>query len=454
MVSEAQQNQYDENSSLTHSVFKRLVELSSRLSTKYLQSTNSRSGNDNQSAEEDEYTEEEEEEEEDSESGCSQIDDNDSKLREPLSNSRVFSSQGKKLFVVSLIGFHVVFFVGGFWSLLLFDAALTYYFVRNRPSNEELVSSKKRSFSEKKCRRIVKTKRLKRKKKVDTSYPGFSTIEEGSEKAETSNLPKWRVPSENIKVRSGNYLKEKTKVDSAAPLYDCFGCDMFMTSDEETYMSRDLKFPSDGIEKSLPGNVPNYFVITLTLPYDAPKISFSGQHGPSKAVSVSLYFRITKEAVKLLEDDASDSDGRKNACQLWKKWCDCARDPSNEENKSFLGRFKLVPLVLNPDECLPSSMSAYNNKPMLVKRIGVTGLINQHVVQGTNMRVLEFTINFHKFPFIAKQAFSYLTQNVIQNIEAVLGFVVEGRLDEELPEVVVGMGQICRPNPRQFFEKT
>ena len=53
---------------------------------------------------------------------------------------------------------------------------------------------------------------------------------------------------------------------------------------------------------------------------------------------------------------------------------------------------------------------------------------------------------------IAKQAFSFLAQNIVKNCEVVIGFVIEGREEDELSEVICGTGQLCRPDPINLIE--
>lgn len=62
---------------------------------------------------------------------------------------------------------------------------------------------------------------------------------------------------------------------------------------------------------------------------------------------------------------------------------------------------------------------------------------------------MEFDISFHHFPYLFKQGTSYLKDSFFQKVLASFGFVIEGRNDDELPEVVIGEGmQICYPDPK------
>lgn len=57
------------------------------------------------------------------------------------------------------------------------------------------------------------------------------------------------------------------------------------------------------------------------------------------------------------------------------------------------------------------------------------------------MLSLSYAVDFHEFCFSARQAI-YSMQEKMTNIVADMAIVVEGRLDEELPEQVLGSARI------------
>lgn len=94
-------------------------------------------------------------------------------------------------------------------------------------------------------------------------------------------------------------------------------------------------------------------------------------------------------------------------------------------------------------------------QPVLIKRNQVTGFFHDY----PNHNAMEFDISLHPFPYLFKQAMAYLKDNYFDKAIATFGFVIEGRDDDELPEVVIGAMQLCYPNPeyvmsdRDFFGK-
>lgn len=92
---------------------------------------------------------------------------------------------------------------------------------------------------------------------------------------------------------------------------------------------------------------------------------------------------------------------------------------------------------------------------VLIKRNQVTGFFNDY----PTLNAMEFDISLHPFPYLFKQAMAYLKDNYFDKAIATFGFVIEGRNDDELPEVVIGAMQLCYPSPqyvmsdREFFGK-
>ena len=93
---------------------------------------------------------------------------------------------------------------------------------------------------------------------------------------------------------------------------------------------------------------------------------------------------------------------------------------------------------------MPGYILKYNGKPVLIKRAGVTGFLFDH----PELNAMGFDISLHPFPYLAKQATAYMAETYFKQMIASFAFVIEGRSDDELPEVLIGQGaQICYPDP-------
>ena len=66
----------------------------------------------------------------------------------------------------------------------------------------------------------------------------------------------------------------------------------------------------------------------------------------------------------------------------------------------------------------------------------------------SSIDVMEMEVSFHSFPWVTKKALVYLRESYFHKSLPVLGFVIEGREESELPEVLIGLCQLCHPKPK------
>ncbi|KAL7574646.1 hypothetical protein ACA910_002995 [Epithemia clementina (nom. ined.)] len=288
-----------------------------------------------------------------------------------------------------------------------------------------------------------------------------------------------KVPGETLKVRSYQYCKTREKVPSPGELYQCLGVDFLDTPDRMAQMSTRVDLTNwmehghDSDDAETTWHAPNLFVVTLSIPLDT-KPNGAEQ---SRCHTLTMYFGMTAETRNLLrrisavdggeassKSKANDDDGNNNpklkAVRLFNEWCKTA-----PTNPNVQGRFKFISHFANLDELgLPSWISKWSGKPVLIKRAGKTGFLYQQ--NETTKRsvpspsssspssclsinnVMEMEISLHPFPWLTKKALSYLTESFFHKALPVFGFVIEGREEAELPEVLIGLCQLCYPDSK------
>ena len=279
----------------------------------------------------------------------------------------------------------------------------------------------------------------------------------------------WRAPGgENLLVRSHGYLSSKKKIPSNGTMYELVHCDIFEGPNRYPDMAKRVELPKvqfgDDGEASGPKTwtAPDIFVVCVSLPTDPPKLTKSSDDGGG--YTIAMYFVMRQETRDILRRiTAADYDPSKetvpdvqksnvNAVRLFDEWC--RRSPNDPK---FMSRFKLIVNAQNLREIgVPGWIAKYNGKPVLIKRPGQTGFLYTH----PELSCMEFDISLHPFPYLAKQGICYLKENFFEKVLAMFGFVIEGRADDELPECVIGVMQLCYPNPihaiqaKEFFDGT
>lgn len=263
------------------------------------------------------------------------------------------------------------------------------------------------------------------------------------------------LPSEDVLVRSHGYLKTKKKVPSPPALYEIIGCDVLNSRFRLSNISSLVQLPKMGVDESeeeKTWNSPDVFSVSLAVPTEEPSMTRPSTDG--EGFSVIVYYKMKKETRDILKrvtapgytslsDDKTEIDPQRsvvNAVKLWEDWCSEA--PCDEKMQA---RFKFIPNVHNPKEVgLPSYIAKYCGKPVLIKRANVTGFLSAH----PDINAMEFGISLHPFPYLAKKAMAYLKSSAFPKAILSLSYVIEGRSDTELPEVLIGDAlKLLYPDP-------
>mmetsp|Transcript_13257 Transcript_13257/g.19666 ORF Transcript_13257/g.19666 Transcript_13257/m.19666 type:complete len:755 (+) Transcript_13257:55-2319(+) len=312
--------------------------------------------------------------------------------------------------------------------------------------------------------REIETEKNKEKKKMKPIAGTTTLCVQNATDGKVHNGHKfitWRAGSgSNLMVRSYGYLSSKQKISSPTELYECVRVDVFESKRRVPNMATRVVLPKaqfknqDVVKK---WHAPDIFVISLALPTEAPSLTRPTDDGPG--VTITLYLKMKEKTREVLQritapdynpktdnsEDGIDTQERLvNAVRLFDEWC--RRSPTD---KTFQSRFKMIPQADNPKEVgLPGWIAKYNGKPVLIRRNDVTGFLYNN----PELNAMEFDITLHPFPYLAKQGLSYVKEHIFTKAIASFGFVIEGRNDDELPEVVIGCAQLCYPDPAIFIQ--
>jgi hypothetical protein len=247
-----------------------------------------------------------------------------------------------------------------------------------------------------------------------------------------------RFDHEEFHVRIGpNYSWNKKKAPSARPLYDVFAVDVFSAAKRVDHAASRFAIPEKWASIDT-GHafVPPVFVVQIQIPADPPSFFSSADDGPGW--SICMFFGITDETLAQLKDISTASP----AVRLWAKWCELA-----VQDKSWRARFKFIPACSNLVELgVYQSIADYNAKPILIRKTGTLfrGPPSKPAEPASHPKYMEFDMHIHKFDTVAKKAIHTMTA-MCKDMFMQIGFVIEGRDDDELPEVLFGACAINRP---------
>jgi len=401
--------------------------------------------------------------------------------------SRMESMIGSDFIIVFLlvnIGFIYLFLVADRSNLLphstvaIFVNFLTFAYFHNRQSDskpwKQKISENLNTVSTKSNKgrqKQIKTPRTSSTttKQANSIKPNagatLSHVNSPDDKYDIT-LNRWMAPCENIiQVRGSNYLNDGHKIPAASGLYDLVEVDAFDSDAHVVDLSSRFKLPPVQIENKGSWKAPTSLVVSFALPMASSEHTWRKKAGGTKGYIVTCYYQMKDQTRRLLEiisDESASNDDKEakfrtelgdnyasvvNGVKLWERWCTTV--PEDEEMQK---RLKFISRGENLKELgVPSWICKYNGKPVLMKRPNVTNYVFHHPEQDA----IEIDINLHPFPFIFKQAMSYLKDHYFTRMLMTFAFLIEGRDEDELPEVLLGNPiQLVYPDPAKITLKT
>ena len=309
------------------------------------------------------------------------------------------------------------------------------------------------------------SKNTKVKRKSSTlgalSSPFSSSLRSSSSKASSmkspqkqTELPNQPVPpntwssisASKFAVRSGpNYASTGRKLPSLESLYDVVAVRMYTSSRRSAGAGEVLPLPADVDFKpsgtaSLPVEIPAVLIVHVQMPHDAPSMFQPSTDGPG--TECVLYLRPSQRLLA----ETSGAAPMAPATNLFMKWCQTAATDA-----AMRGRFKCMALVRNLEAHNLGWVAPYNGKPVLITESGTcrvgalpvdgcgnsTSSADKNSSTSRTIRYLEMTANVHRWGYLAKKGFVSLLPK-FRELRLDIGFAIEGRADDELPECILG----------------
>ena len=247
----------------------------------------------------------------------------------------------------------------------------------------------------------------------------------------------------NLRV-GPNYKKTGKKEPSGPQLYELHSVDFFLSGklvkDTSTIFSSGPAPPPTGT------CVPPVLTVSVGLPRAEPSMFSTPVDG--ECYTVVFRFTITAETRAALAGDPSDAPP---AVRLLARWFATAASDA-----AFRGRFKAM-CVVDDIESLgfPGFINGHNGKPVLITQSGTlvrklggetsttsaSGTSSSSSSSSPDADSAELHINVFQFNIIARKALHSMRPK-FSSMGLNVAFTLEGRDDEDLPEVVLGCAKL------------
>mmetsp|Transcript_49821 Transcript_49821/g.156857 ORF Transcript_49821/g.156857 Transcript_49821/m.156857 type:complete len:432 (+) Transcript_49821:1558-2853(+) len=240
-------------------------------------------------------------------------------------------------------------------------------------------------------------------------------------------------------VRNIRYKQTREKVSSEFALYDCVGMDMIRDKRRIDSLMDRLPDASASSEGGAPGTgrealpaspagaaewsstwgVPRVLMVNCQMPYKAGRLI--GAHPEDDGgLSVVAYFVLSRQSAELLSRGSLTPSLR-----LWRRFVE--EGVSTKEGISL----KAVGRVEDLEKYeVPESFGRFNNKPVLLTK---SATVHTHRLP----EILEIDYDVRGWVYLARSTLANYHHRA-REAELEIGYLVEGKADDELPEQILG----------------
>lgn len=234
-----------------------------------------------------------------------------------------------------------------------------------------------------------------------------------------------RCDASNFDVRNIRYRQTQEKVPSEFALYECVGMDMIRDQRRIDFVLD--RFHDGDLPQSLVGareweagwGVPRVLVINCQVPYTAGRLL--GAHPEEDGgFSILNYFVLSHQASECLAQGTLTP-----ALRLLKRFVEDGKSTKDGVALKVAGRVE----DLDKYE-VPESFKRFNNKPVLLAK-------SASVYSSRLPEVMEIDFDIRMWNYPARGAIASYHHRA-KDAECSVGYLLEGKVDEELPEQILG----------------
>ncbi len=254
--------------------------------------------------------------------------------------------------------------------------------------------------------------------------PGNSNVV--FEDVKYSTFPKY------LSTRSDNWETSKEKKEIPNTLYETIEVKLMNGINKPLENFTEIEFPFKKVEINNNTGLPTYFIVNIQLPPFGPEFN-------KIYYSVVIYYKIKKETIEIANN--ANENYIHNSITMLSKFI--------TNYNEFKDRFKGI-LKINDITNLGLGIGNNSYIDQLMKLSGIDKkIMNQHAVilndtakhfkKADNFEMDIDVSKFKTFFDISKVANYY---DKLNKIDADVGFVIEGRKNDELPEILIGQTKI------------